>query len=247
MALIVDYAAFWVTDIQPQSAHYSGQMQVLQAYSCLRCLGLDIDICHPDDDLSEYALVVAPCLPIVTERFVTTVRDHPNVLLGPRTGSRTPDFQIPGGLPPGDLQSVIDLKVTEIDAFRREETIPIEGYGHAHIWLETVATVLEPKLKTIDGRGILYGSEGCHYLSACVDDGALMGILEALAISAGLSCLRLPETVRVRRTKGQIFVFGYGESVDVADLKLGPDAQDIIWGSEQVSAGNVTVLRRQTA
>ncbi|MFM7443735.1 MAG: beta-galactosidase, partial [Tabrizicola sp.] len=117
VALVFDYESVWVTDIQPQGAGFSALRQAFAWYSAMRAFGLDIDILPPDASLEGYALIGVPCLPILPEGFVDRVATcGGQVLIGPRSGSKTAQFTIPAELPPGELQRLIALKVTRVES-----------------------------------------------------------------------------------------------------------------------------------
>lgn len=141
VALIFDYTAHWIWNIEP----YSGSWSVKEAsytnptltyttlvhtfYSSLRRLGLSIDIISPEQDVSGYKILVIPSLPIIPESlsnalgnlFSSSSSDDddsppPTVILGPHTGSRTADFAYVPGLGIDKLESILPgLRVTRIE------------------------------------------------------------------------------------------------------------------------------------
>ena len=207
VALVFDYAATWVTDILPQGQGFSALRVAFEYYSVLRRLGLDIDIVRPGTDLTGYALVVVPCLPICNEAFVASLAGlSAPVVFGPRTGSKTADFAIPAELPPGPLQALLPLKVVRVESLRG---LPCE-------WLEQVETELDAASPGIFRQG------GYHYVSYYPIDGVIERLLARLAAEAGLLCIALPEGVRLRRTRNLVFAFNYGaEPVDLPSGAIG--------------------------
>lgn len=135
VALIFDYTAHWIWNIEP----YSGSWSVKEAsytnptltyttlvhtfYSSLRRLGLSIDIISPEQDVSGYKILVIPSLPIIPESLsnalgkLSSSSDFPpTVILGPHTGSRTADFAYVPGLGIDQLESFLPgLRVTRIE------------------------------------------------------------------------------------------------------------------------------------
>ncbi len=195
VALVFDYAAAWVTDILPQGQGFSALRVAFEYYSLLRRLGLDIDMVRPEADLAGYALVVVPCLPICSDAFVASLASiAAPVVLGPRAGSKTADFAIPAGLPPGPLQALLPLKVVRVESLRGQ---PCE-------WLEHVVTALDEV-----GPGI-FRQGRYHYVSHYPIDAAIEGLIARLATDSGLDCIAMPEGVRLRRTGNLVFAFNYG-------------------------------------
>lgn len=140
VALIFDYTAHWIWNIEP----YSGSWSVKEAsytnptltyttlvhtfYSSLRRLGLSIDIISPEQDVSGYKILVIPSLPIIPESLSNALAKlssssddddespPPTVILGPHTGSRTADFAYVPGLGIDQLESILPgLRVTRIE------------------------------------------------------------------------------------------------------------------------------------
>lgn len=137
VALIFDYTAHWIWNIEP----YSGSWSVKEAsytnptltyttlfhtfYSSLRRLGLSIDIISPEQDVSGYKILVIPSLPIIPESLSNALgklsssssdSPPPTVIFGPHTGSRTADFAYVPGLGIDQLESILPgLRVTRIE------------------------------------------------------------------------------------------------------------------------------------
>lgn len=223
VALVFDYVAAWVTDILPQGQGFSALRVAFEYYSLLRRLGLDIDIVRPEADLAGYALVVVPCLPICSDAFVASLASiAAPVVLGPRAGSKTADFAIPAGLPPGPLQALLPLKVVRVESLRGQ---PCE-------WLEHVVTALDEV-----GPGI-FRQGRYHYVSHYPIDAAIEGLIARLATDGGLDCIAMPEGVRLRRTGNLVFAFNYGTAP--ADL---PESaiKTLLLGAARLAPAGVAV------
>ena len=207
VALVFDYSSAWVTDILPQGQGFAALRVAFEYYAVLRRLGLDIDIVRPGTDLSGYALVVVPCLPICGEDFVASLAHlSAPVVFGPRTGSKTADFAIPPALPPGPLQTLLPLKVVRVESLRGQ---PCE-------WLEHVESDLDETSPGIFRRGPYY------YVSRYPIDAEIEQLIAKVAAEAGLDCIVLPESLRLRRTENLVFAFNYGtEPVNLPSGALG--------------------------
>lgn len=149
VALIFDYTAYWIWNIEP----YSGSWSVKEAsytnptltyttlvhtfYSSLRRLGLSIDIISPEQDVSGYKILVIPSLPLIPESLSNALGNlsssssfPPTVILGPHTGSRTADFAYVPGLGIDKLESILPgLRVTRIETPPPPTTMTSKGAG----------------------------------------------------------------------------------------------------------------------
>ncbi len=221
VGLLFGYVSEWITRITPHGERQRALRTCFEWYSALRRLGLDVDILAPESDLSHCRMVVVPCLPWLSEAVAEGLaRFKGPVLIGPRAGSKTREFAIPAGLPPGPLQRYLPLKVARVESLR--PGLLASGPGFAiQDWLEHVATDLEPELRLDDGRGILYRWNNLRYLCAGPDDRLLVGILQSMAAEAGLEPTLLPSDLRLRRAGDLCFAFNYGPSaLSLAGLDL---------------------------
>jgi beta-galactosidase len=240
VALLFSYEAQWMLDIQPQGEAFDPLRLAFQFYTALRALGLDVDILPPDADLEGYELVVAPSLPVLDDAFLDRLAARPGAMLfGPRSGSKTRDFQIPLELPPGRLQELLPLRVAAVESLRPGYGEPVRDCaGAVTHWIEHVETTLEPRLSTTGGRGVWYQSERLHYLAGWPDSALMLQILATIAGECGLPVRSLPEGLRLRRHGNVQFAFNYapGEA-DIAHLV--PEGAPLLLGGPKVPAAGV--------
>lgn len=213
VALVFDYQSDWVTGIQPQGRGFSALRLVFETYSALRTKGLDVDIIDPGATLDDYRMVVVPCLPILPDRFVDRLSAFNGpVLIGPRTGSKTKDFAIPFGLPPGDLQRLLPLKIVRVESLHDGVSEAGDGFAISR-WLEHVESDLPAEFALDDGRPVVLRHGTVRYLAAWPDAALLAKLVAAMAQEAGVEAYDLPDGVRIRRAGSLIFAFNYGASL----------------------------------
>ena len=208
-AVVFGYDAEWITQIQPQGEGLSALWAAFDSYRALRKLGLNVDIVSPKADLSQYKLVIVPCLPIVPDELTRSLQAFKGqLIIGPRTGSRSSYFRIPDELPPGPLQSQIPIKVTRSESLRPGLEHQGDGWAIAR-WLDHVEGNMEAELVTNDGVAACWKHDRRRYL-ATWPQGAVLDKVVARAVSeAGLQAVELPDGLRVRRTANYTFVFNY--------------------------------------
>jgi beta-galactosidase len=240
VALLFSYEAQWLLDIQPQGKAFDPLRLSFEFYTALRSLGLNVDILPPDADLEGYALIIAFSLPIIGQRLVDRLAGLPApILFGPRSGSKTLDFQIPPELPPGSLQRLLPLKVTAVESLRPGHCEPVQGSNGAVInWLEQVETSLEPRLSTVQGRGVWFQCGTAHYLAGWADPALLLEILRTLAAECGLPVRSLPQGLRMRRLGNLQFAFNYAP-VDADISGLVPSDTALLLGDLKLPAAGV--------
>ena len=241
VALVYDYEASWVTDIQPQGADFRYFELAFRWYEAARRLGLDIDFVPPGADLAGYALVLAPCLPIISDGAEKAFAEANGVvLLGPRTGSKTRNFAIPAGLPPGPLRGLAGYRVIEVSSMRPGVRSAVSGRigGAAERWLEHVEAGADALARFDNGKPALIANGRIHSLVFWPDAKALNDTMALVAAKAGLDTLVLPPTVRLRRRGALTFAFNYG-----AEPWDAPFASPPLYGDKRVAARGFAVWR----
>ncbi len=249
IALVFSYEAAWVCSIQPQGQSFHYCELAFSWYSALRRKGLNIDIVGPDADLSDYAAIVIPAMPIAHDALLGQLADlDVPVLIGPRSGSKTESFSIPDGLAPGDgVRGLIPLRIVRVESLRNgevehggapagaenqdaalagaeDEDPALAGDGWTiSRWREDVETQLTPEFALKDGRGVVYHHKHIRYCAAWPDRTLLDQLVERIAHEAQITLTDLPEGVRMRTTASHQFIFNY----TARPVRLGPDSEVI--------------------
>ncbi|MEM1037575.1 MAG: beta-galactosidase [Pseudomonadota bacterium] len=240
-ALVYDYESHWLIETQPQGRSFRHQELSFLFYTALRRFGLDVDILPPDADFTGYDLVAVPCLPMLSEATVEALEaSGAEVLVGPRTGSKTRDLQVAEGLPPGLLRDLIPITIPRVESLRPGLSETAAGFSVTR-WLEHVETDLEPLYRLQSGRGLVYRQGVVTYVNAWPD----MLLLEALVAKAlrvrGHAPVHLPKGLRIRRRGTLAFVFNYGpEKQDLTGLIEGT----LIRGDIQLAPAGVAIFEQ---
>ncbi len=239
VALIFSYQSEWVTDIQPQGAGFSALWAAFACYSALRKLGLNVDILPPDATLDDYAMVVIPCLPIVEDPLIDRLAQFAGpIVIGPRSGSKTMDFAIPDGLPPGTFRQLLPATVSRVESLRPGLFHSGDGF-RIEQWLEHVEGQAEAELVAHDGTAASWRHGNVRYLATWPTEPLASILLKRAANEAGLTTHDLPASVRLRRTADRCFAFNYGaSSAELPATVCG----DVIIGSRIMPPAGVAVL-----
>jgi beta-galactosidase len=219
VALIFSYEADWVIAAQPQGANFKYLDLAFAMYSALRRQGLNIDIIAADADLTGYAMIVVPTLPVLNPALVDVTVP---ILFGPRTGSKTANFAIPAELPPGPLQKRLPIRVTRVESSRDEPR-----------WRETVVT--GPDVSERDG---VYQRANHRYLAHWPDANDLDRLFADMAHEAGIATTSLPAELRIRQAGDLVFAFNYGLELLTLDA-----AHDYVIGGPALAPAAVAVWR----
>ena len=173
VAILYDYPSAWAWETLPHASTFSYVELVLSYYRSLRKLGLSIDIVSQENlGLNSYRLVIIPGLLTMTAGIVDALRKFDGwVVAGPRTGSKTPDTQIPVDLPP--CLPGMNVKVTHVDTIRPGVRIPLAKGGAAVTWREQLETGEEVIENTEKGNAVAVQREKTVYIGAWLDAQAL--------------------------------------------------------------------------
>jgi beta-galactosidase len=241
VALVFDYEAQWVFDIQRQGQDFNYVELCFRWYEAVRRLGLDVDFVRPGQPLKGYKLVLVPSLPIISDAAEKALKKTDAIVLyGPRTGSKTRHHAIPENLPPGNLRDLLPMRVLEVSSLRPGLTAKVKGKitGTASRWTENIETSAKVLARFEDGQPALIANNNHHYL-ACWPDASLLAKTMALVTkSAKLKTQILPPHIRLR-TRGNLkFAFNYGPSSWSIPVAAKP-----VLGAKKVPAHGFTVWK----
>jgi len=198
VAIVFDYKSAWAWEIQPQGKDFDYFRLVFDMYRGLRRMGLSVDILPPDtQDFGSRKLVLIPGLMAWTDGLRLAIETfRGKLILGPRTGSKTEDFQIPAHLPPD--MNALDVKVTAVESLRPGSAIRLENGGAFHIWREFVEAQSAIIESTTDGHPAVVESGGVQYICGWPDQQSFDRLLKSVAEMAGLTTLHMPGGLRCR-------------------------------------------------
>ena len=211
IALLHDYEACWMTEIdgQTQDFHYTRLM--LDFYKSIRTNGGSLDIVGKNTDFTEYKLIIIPSFVHLDEEIFSRITlSGAKILAGPRTGVKTNEFQIPHNL---SLEG-LGFKVTRVDALPQELPIEVEWKGikgHMNVWREQGQCSGTSDGKGIDDMPVVTTGNKGSYLCGWPDENLLKAIMKEQMLSAGLTTVSLPEYLRVRQRGNLLFFTNYGK------------------------------------
>ena len=191
VGLIFDYESQWAWEVQPQGQDFDYFRLVYHVYCGLRRLGLDVDILPPNgQSVDDYAMVVVPGLFSLNDRLMKSLSSYKGeLLLGPRTHTKTVDFHIHSDIVSELMQ--LSIKLDQVETLRPTESRYIEGAGTFNTWLEQLH---------VDGNPVppLLYKDHKTYLGGWPDERTLASILTACLVRAGLEPQPQEEGVRLQ-------------------------------------------------
>jgi beta-galactosidase len=247
VALVFDYESAWAWRIQPQGQDFSYFDLILSVYRGLRRMGLSVDVIPPSAAaVAERRLIIAPALFAPSRDFTEALaKSGATMLLGPRTGSKTANFQIPAELPPGVLRSLIDIRVRRVESLRPGACVRISEKGAFVRWREFLALgeKVEREIASGDGETALARCDNVFYLAGWPDEELLDSVLRRVFHAAGISTLDLPEDIRVRDNGATRYVFNYGPRATDISALFGEET--LLLGDRLLEPCGVAAFRRR--
>jgi beta-galactosidase len=242
VALVWDYEAKWLFEIHPQGADFHYPRFAFEYYSALRSLGLDVDVIPLDAPLDGYKMIVVPPLPVVPADFADRLAaSGAQVVLGPRTGSKTVNLTIPAALPPGEgIAKLIPIRVWRVESMRPNVTEKVDQRGEARHWRDFIETSNGVQIEATfsDGHPAIVRSGSVLYLASLFDETLTQDIFLTVAKASCLDAAPLPEGIRISRRGGLTYVFNYSAT----PYRI-PAAASFIVGQEEVEPQGVAIYR----
>lgn len=209
VAIVFDYASAWAWDVQPQGEDFTYFELIYDAYRALRRAGLSVDFLSSNAPTFEpYKWVLIPGLFAWNENLRCAIKNYEGELtIGPRTGSRNDDFQIPDTLPPN--MPNLDIRVKIAESLAPENGVSLPTGGNFKHWREIVETTHSVVTKTDDGYPSLIRKDNIAYLCGWPDDQAFDVLVTATAKRCKLKTETLPEGVRLRKFGRSEMIINY--------------------------------------
>ena len=240
IALLHDYEACWMTEIdgQTQDFHYTRLM--LDFYKSIRTNGGSLDIVGKNTDFTGYKLIIIPSFVHLDEEIFSRITlSGAKILAGPRTGVKTNGFQIPHNL---SLEG-LGFKVTRVDALPQELPIEVEWKGikgHINVWREQGQCSGTSDGKGIDDMPVVTTGNKGSYLCGWPDENLLKAIMKEQMLSAGLTTVSLPQYLRVRQRGNLLFFTNYGkQKVSIPKEYNG----EFLLGQRELAQSDLAILK----
>jgi beta-galactosidase len=145
VAILHSYDAFWAINWQRHNKAFDPIATMVSYYGAIRALTHSVDIVNPSVDLSQYKLVIAPALNVLTDEQAKNLIDYVHhgghLVLTQRSAMKTVDNALQPERQPGPLVPLLGGRVEQFYAL--DTTIPISGAwgsGPTNVWAELLST-----------------------------------------------------------------------------------------------------------
>jgi beta-galactosidase len=245
VAMVMSTENQWVTEIERQGDSYIHQQVEFAYYSSLRQLGMDVDFISVDSDLSQYELVIAPCLPIIPEHFIQACKNsNARVIFGPRSGGKTNEFHLAPNLPPGVIQQLLPAKILSTETLRPDcaESLSYQGKNYeSTMWREELAPAPETQViaKYHDDSPAIVAADNTYYIATLTCDEFLKAFFKSMATELNIAHIELPKDVRLARRGQYHYFFNYSGH----NIGLPVTSGDYVLGSSNIGPYGVSIVK----
>jgi beta-galactosidase len=263
VALLHSYDSRWAINWQRHNQAFDPKEALFSYYGPLRALVHSVDIVSPSVSLSQYKLVVAPALNLLTDaqadNLMDYVRSGGHLVLGQRSAMKNDDNGLQPERQPGPLAGMLGGRVEQFYALDQDVPVTGEwGSGSGKIWAEQLsvkdsqAHVLMRYGKSngwLDGQPAaitrVVGKGSITYIGAWLDEKTMNAAAKWMIETSGIpsSTIELPKGVDlyVRSQKGASgdqktiwILINFGK--DTATVSLPGQMMDVLGGGGHVGS-----------
>lgn len=226
VALLCSFDDLWSLELQPHRRDFDYLRHLFVFYRALSRLGIAVHVTTADADLSPYRLAIAPSLHLVNEataaRLQAYVEQGGALLLGVRSGFKTPDNRVTDRPLPGALATLVGAHVVDWQTLPDDVTRPLrpssaDAPTAAGYWVERLRCLdAQPLLQYADDDATAAlterrsGAGRALYLGWYPTDDDALWLLRRLSDELGLARLDgLPAGVVGRRRGDRIVLLNF--------------------------------------
>jgi beta-galactosidase len=153
VAVLQSYDSRWAIDWQKHNQAFDPVGQIEAYYGAVRALAHSVDIVSPTTDLSQYKLVIAPGLNVVSDavaqNLLAYVRNGGTLVFGQRSAMKDDDNSLQPERQPGPFAELLGGRVDQFYALLNP--VPVTGdwgSGETKVWAEQLS-VTNPETKVL--------------------------------------------------------------------------------------------------
>jgi len=264
VAILWDWESFWAQDLEWRPSVDVRHRATIEAfYAALWERNVTVDFAHPESDLSQYALVLAPSSYLLTDAASRRISDFVSgggvFLASYFSGIVDVNDTVPSGAYPGQLRDVLGLRVEEFLPLRSGESVTLTDGASGSLWADAVITTsADAVARYADGpaegspaitRNPI-GSGSAWYVSTELDANALGALLERVLDEAGVAHSATAAGVEIVTRHGDSadYRFLINHSGLDTDVQFDATATELVTGQAihgalTVPAGTVRIAR----
>lgn len=244
IALLYDYEADWMAELDGQSEDFHHLRCVLDIYRAARQCGGSIDIVGQDADLSGYKLILIPALLHLSDSLLSKLEQlDAQILIGPRSAVKTKTMHLLDEQKLDRVAAFTGFKPTQTDALARNRPMAAQLgniNGEVHIWHDRGQIIGIAEGQTENQDALLIHQNNVTCLTGWADERLLNRIMSSQFEKAGLDVYDMPEFMRMRKHANLIIFTNYG--TQLAHIPQNFEAE-LVLGNRAVKPADIAVFR----
>lgn len=246
VAIVYDYENIWVNYAYQEKPMYDYPGEILRFYKAIKKLGINVDIVHPMDNFSNYKVVIAPLLYIMTEEIAKNIKDYVSnggiFIAGFRCAIKDKNSNILKEVLPGKLRDLFGISIYAWDNIR-DRTVEIRDTSGNIYNGDTFADLITP-----EGAEVLaqynsswytpyaavtvnnYGKGKAYYIGCGISQEFYDTLMKQLLSEYAVKDIIFPEEVEIniREKEGKKFIFVNNFSDRTVRIELKSSKIDLI-------------------
>ena len=264
VAILWDWESFWAQDLEWRpSVDVQHRKTIESFYAALWQRNVTVDFAHPESDLSEYSVVLAPASYLLTDSAARRIRDFVagggTFLASYFSGVVDTNDTVPIGAYPGQLRDVLGLTIEEFLPLRTGESVRLSDGTSGSLWADAIVpasaqTIAEYSTGPAEGSPAItrntLGAGAAWYLSTDLDETSLGSLLEKVLDEAGVGYFPAGSGVETVTRHGDSadYRFLINHSADEVEVAFEGEGVELITGEttsrlQLVPAGTVRIVR----
>ena len=245
VAVLKSFDSEWSHSVHSHVEGFRYDTLLMDYYRAFYDLGVSVEFAAPEEDLSDYSIVLAPALIMVSAEQKKNLEQYAanggTLLVSFRSGVKNMENAMLEATVPGDFAELTGIEVEEYDPQFQKQTpaAGVFGAGTADLWCD----IIDPKDTEVLGvyTGDYYAGKPCltrnrrgegtvYYLGCDLDHAAMDRLAEYLCKEEGISCSYthqegVEQVLATDGEKGALFVMNHNAHTVVVPLeKSGIDA-----------------------
>ena len=201
VAIIKSFDSEWSHAIHKHVENFHYDSLLLDYYRAFYRMGIPVEFVAPEEDLSSYALVLAPALLMVNEEQRKNLEEYAanggNLLISFRSGIKNMDNAMLMDTVPGYFAELAGVEVHDYDPLLEKQTrvSGVFGEGTANLWCDVITPATAKTLGVYTGDFYAgtpcmtvngYGKGRVYYLGCDLDEAAMENMAKYLCIQADI-------------------------------------------------------------
>lgn len=225
VAIIYDYENIWVNYAYQEKPMYDYPGEILRFYKAIKKLGINVDIVRPTDDFSNYKVVIAPLLYVMTDEIAENIKNYVSnggiFVAGFRCAIKDKNSNMLKEVLPGKLRDLFGISIYAWDNIR-DRVVEIKDKDGKVYKGDTFADLITP-----EGAEVLakynsswyisyatvtvntYGKGKAYYIGCGLSEEFYDSLMKQLLDEYSVKDIVFPEEVEVnvREKNGKSFIF----------------------------------------